>query len=166
MVDHYNNILVIVSRITKKNKKIIIITFVVDGLSHNGITIGFFNFSHLSSTLQWSSLFSFVFCDFVYQIKMMIDVSLRVLFIYLFLHLFIIFFINLGYGHWVDLLITFVFLSLGFSSSIQRLEISKKKKKRKEFSIIVHDLQYRYEIEILKDPKIWIRKISLKQRSQ
>ena len=48
----------------------------------------------------------------------MIDVSLRVLFIYLFLHLFIIFFINLGYGHWVDLLITFVFFSLGFSSSI------------------------------------------------
>ena len=86
----------------------------------------------LSSGLVSSLLFSSVFCDFVYQIKMMIDVSLRVLFIYLFLHLFIIFFINLGYGHWVDLLITFVFLSLGSSGSIQRLEISKKKKRKEK----------------------------------
>ena len=73
-----NNIFFIVSGIWKYKKN----SFVVNVLSYSGVTVGFLA-SHphllLSSRPLSSLLFSFVFCDFIYLVKVMIDVSLRVL---------------------------------------------------------------------------------------
>ena len=132
-----NKILVIVSGITK-NKNHLRHRWSLSQWCHRQIS-ELLMLTFYSLVVQ-SLLYSYVFYDFVYQVKVAIDVSLRNLFL---------FFINLSYkAVGLIYLLHFFFFIYHFGTFGLYLKAQNKQKKF-ELSFIAQDLQYHYEIEIL-----------------